>query len=83
MTTRVQRNKNMGKLQAGYLFPEVGRELRSLGRMDTGGAAGRSCSCSTSSEDVYGMGCRILLACRRSSSRSSRLPLQPEARCSM
>ena len=24
MTTRVQRNKNMGKLQAGYLFPEVG-----------------------------------------------------------
>lgn len=23
VTTKVQRNKNMGKLQAGYLFPEV------------------------------------------------------------
>ena len=23
VATRVQRNKNMGKLQAGYLFPEV------------------------------------------------------------
>ena len=25
MTTRVQRNKNMAKLQAGYLFPEIAR----------------------------------------------------------
>lgn len=24
-TTKVQRNKNIGKLQAGYLFPEVRR----------------------------------------------------------
>lgn len=23
MTTKVKRNENMGKLQAGYLFPEV------------------------------------------------------------
>lgn len=30
MTTRVQRNKNMGKLQAGYLFPEVRRLWHAL-----------------------------------------------------
>jgi len=28
VTTRVQRNKNMGKLQAGYLFPEIARRRR-------------------------------------------------------
>ena len=31
VTTQVQRNKNMGKLQAGYLFPEV-RRPRELAR---------------------------------------------------
>lgn len=28
MTTRVERNKNFAKLQAGYLFPEVARRRR-------------------------------------------------------
>ncbi|EFN54706.1 hypothetical protein CHLNCDRAFT_135366, partial [Chlorella variabilis] len=28
VTTRVQRNKNMGKLQAGYLFPEIARRRK-------------------------------------------------------
>ncbi|KAL4853971.1 LL-diaminopimelate aminotransferase [Chlorella vulgaris] len=28
VTTRVQRNKNIGKLQAGYLFPEIARRRR-------------------------------------------------------
>jgi hypothetical protein len=35
-TTRVQRNKNMAKLQAGYLFPEVRFDaIQAFGDLDS------------------------------------------------